>query len=110
MSEIRTYATEMQINAGAVADFDLEVDGYYDAAEPLNPISARAPPEQSSYLIFRLRARNLMSQPVADSMGNATSRGRISGKWVELPIALFTPDQIRRLELRAAGAFEDAGE
>lgn len=110
MPEIRTYTTEMQIDAGSAADFDLEVDGYYHPPEGghyLGPPETRAPPEPPLYLIFRARARNLSLQPVIDPMGKAIRRDRIAGKWVDLPITLFTPDQIRNLELQAANSFAE---
>ena len=79
MAEVRTFSTEMQIEAGATADYDLEVDGYYDApvgGRYLGPPDTRRPPEPPRYRIFQARARTLSSRPA------------IVGRWVDLPMSL----------------------
>jgi hypothetical protein len=98
MPETRTFSTEMQIEAGATADFDLEMDGYYEPparGRYLGPPDTRSPPEPPRYRIFSLRARNLSTHP-----------SRV-GRWVDLPIALFSADQIVNLERQAANAFAE---
>jgi hypothetical protein len=98
MAEVRTFSTEMQIEVGATADYDLEVDGYYDApvgGRYLGPPDTRRPPEPPRYRIFQARARTLSSRPA------------IVGRWVDLPMSLFTADQIRHLELQGATALAE---
>lgn len=107
MPQVRTYSTEMQIEAGTTASFDLELVGYYHPpcrGRYLGPPEDRNPPEPSQYLIFGARARLARPRGI-DPMGNPVRRGMKSDHWVDLPITLFTPDQLRLLEEEATDAF-----
>jgi hypothetical protein len=102
MPESRTFLTAMRIDAGVPAELDLELDGYYHPPSRGHPDLL---PDDSRYLIFRARARTLLSRPVLDPATNIIVREPTAGRWVDLPLALFTGDQLRRLEAQAAHAF-----